>query len=509
MPEVLVLLAGGFASVFEPVNLLALVVGLVLGLLVAVLPGLTLAMGIVLMLPFTYTLPVTPSIILLTAMYVTGTYGGAFTAILFKIPGEPIDVPLLWDGYTMARRGEPAKALGWTLFAAMFGGLVAATAMVTLSQPIARVALTFSTAEYFAIILFGLTSVVALAGSSLPNAIISLCIGLLISCVGVDDVYGVPRFTFGVNMLQDGIQYITVMVGAFGIGEVLSRMEKGFKTTQLQEVGPIKTRLPTLREVGEVKTTFLRSSLLGILIGIVPGAGATVSSFVSYGVESQYGKRKERLGTGIADGIVAPQAAATASVGGAMVPLMTLGIPGSGATAIILAAFLTHGIQPGPQIFVKSPDMVYAIFASLFVSVIGMCVIGYLGIRLLVKVLDFPEAAVSVFVAMFCFIGAYSSRSNMTDVWMIVLFGIVGYALQRYKFPIAPMVLGTILGPLAENAFMTTMFSAQNDWTVFFTRPISGGIMLLCAVALALPLLRAWRARSRGASGTPGAAANT
>jgi putative tricarboxylic transport membrane protein len=502
MVEVLTNLGIGFVSVFQPINLLALVIGLFLGLLVAVLPGLTLAMGIVLMLPFTYSMPIAPSIILLTAMYVTGTYGGAFTAILFKIPGEPIDVPLLWDGYTMARNGYPAKALGWTLFAALFGGLVAATVMVTLSLPIARIALTFSSAEYFTIIVFGLTSVVALAGASLINSLISLYLGLLISCVGVDDTYGVPRYTFGIDMLQDGIQYITIMVGAYGIGEVLSRLEQGFKTAPLEQVGAIKTKLPSLKEIGDVKWSFLRGSTLGILIGMVPGAGATISSFVSYGIESQYGKRKHKMGTGIAEGIVAPQSAATASVGGAMVPLMTLGIPGSGATAIILAAFMMHGMQPGPQIFVKSPEIVYSIFASLYVGIIGMCVIGYLGIKLLVKVLDFPEAIVSVFVVLFCFVGAYSSRNNITDVWMIVMFGVVGYLFQKFRFPIAPMVLGSILGPLAENAFMTTMFSSQNDWTVFFTRPISGAVMALSAMALLFPLIRYLRQRNTTSTGT-------
>jgi putative tricarboxylic transport membrane protein len=481
-------LGHGFVHLFSVVNLTVLVVGLIVGMLVAVLPGLTLVMGVVLALPFTYGMAVTPSIILLTAMYISGTYGGAFTSILFKIPGEPLDVPLLWDGYVMARKGEPAKALGWTLFAALTGGLITATVMVALAVQFAEFALNFDMPEYFAIILFGMTSVVALGGGSVANAFISLFFGLLIATVGVDETYGAERFTFGVPMFKDGIEYLVVMVGAYGLGEVLVRLEQGFVSSPLQSGGKIQTRIPSVREAWNIRATFARSSLVGVICGIIPGAGATIASFVAYGTEGQYGKRKKQLGSGIPEGIVAPQLASTASVGGAMVPLLTLGIPGSGATAVILGAFLLHGIQPGPQIFQTSTDMVYTIFASIFLGVIGMCLLGYFAIKLLIRVLYFPEAVTSVFVVLFCVIGAYTARNSTTDLWMIVAFGIVGYLFERFKFPIAPMVLGCILGPTAENSFMTSMISYQNDWTIFFTRPISGTVMVLTALALLVPL---------------------
>ena len=495
MMEVLQALGVGFVHVFAPANLVALAVGLVLGLLVAVLPGLTLVMGVVLALPFTYTMNVTSAIILLTAMYVAGTYAGAWTSILFHVPGEPIDVPMLWDGHAMARKGEAAKALGWTLVAALVGGLAAATVLVALAQPVARIALTFSTPEYFAIIFFGLASVVSLGGASLANALISLCVGLLVATVGVDDTYGAHRFTFGVPILSDGIDYLVVMVGAFGLGEVFVRMEQRFTSAPLASVDKVSTRLPTLREVGAVKGTFARGTLLGILIGIVPGAGATVASFLSYGIEAQYGRRKALMGSGIPEGIVAPQTAATSSVGGAMIPLMTMGIPGSGATAIILGAFLLHGLQPGPQVFETSREIVYAVFASLFVGVVGMCLIGFFAARYLVKVLDLPEVIVSAYVVMCCILGAFAARNNITDVWLIVVFGVVGYLAERWRFPIAPMVLGVILGPLAETNFMTTMISFGNDWTVFFTRPISGTIMVVALLTIVYPVFRQLRKR--------------
>jgi putative tricarboxylic transport membrane protein len=493
MHDVLVHLLDGFFTVAQPINLLVLMVGLVLGLLVAVLPGLTLVMGVVLALPFTYKMGITPAVILLTAMYVTGTYGGAFTAILFRIPGEPIDVPLLWDGYAMAKRGEPAKALGWTLFAALAGGLVATVVMVAASEPVARLALTFSTPEYFSLVLFGLASVVCLGGGSQVNAFVSLFIGLLIASVGVDGTYGTDRFSFGIDTLRDGIEYLGVMVGAYGLGEVLLRLEKGFTSPTLEKLGRIETRLPSTSEIWAVKGTFARSSILGIIVGIVPGAGATIASFLSYGVESQYGSRRKEMGSGIPEGIVAPQAAATASVGGAMIPLLTMGIPGSGATAIMLAAFMLKGVQPGAQVFLNQPELIYAIFAAVFASLIGMVLIGYFAIKALVKVLDLKEAPVSAFVVMFCFIGALAARNNINDLWTIVAFGAVGYLFEKFRFPIAPMVLGCILGPLAESYFLTSMISAQNDWTIFFTRPVSLALIVLALVTLVYPLLRARR----------------
>ena len=502
MEDILTQLAAGFVAVFTPVNFMALLVGLVTGLLVAVLPGLTLVMGVVLALPFTYKMDVTSAIILLTAMYVSGTYAGAWTAILFRVPGEPIDVPLLWDGYAMARKGQAAQALGWTLISALFGGLVAATALVLLAQPIARIALTFSTPEYFAIIFFGLASVVSLGGASLANALISLFIGMLLATVGVDDTYGAHRFTFDVKILTDGVDYLIVMVGAYGLGEVFTRMEKGFKSVPLESVDGVKTRLPRLQEVLAAKGVFARSGALGIVIGIVPGAGATVASFLSYGVEAQTGRRRLEMGSGIPEGIVAPQTAATASVGGAMIPLITMGIPGSGATAIILGAFLLHGLQPGPQVFQTSSHIVYAVFASLFVAVIGMCLIGYFAAKAMVRVLEFPEVIISAYVVMCCVLGAFAARNNITDVWLLVVFGVLGYLAERFRFPVPPLVLGVILGPLAEQNFMTTMISFNNDWTVFFTRPVSGAIMAIGLLTLIYPLVRriiTHRARRRAA----------
>jgi putative tricarboxylic transport membrane protein len=468
-------------------------------MLVAVLPGLTLVMGVVLALPFTYKMGVAPALVLLTAMYCAGTYGGAITSILFRIPGEPMDVPLIWDGYEMTRQGKAALALGWSLVAALFGGLTSAVVMVLLAHPVASIALNFSSPEFFAIVFFGLASVVTLSGGSLVNSLISLCLGLLIATVGVDSIYGAERFAFGQPFLLDGIEFLLVMVGAYGIGEVLTRLNTGFLgDAAAQDANSrFKTAFPTIREMLGIKATFLRGTATGVMVGIVPGAGATVSAFVAYGLESQYGRRGQALGTGAPEGIVAAKSAATASVGGAFVPLLAMGIPGSGATAIILAAFLLHGIQPGPQVFANSPVLVNTVFASVFASIIGMCILGYFAIKPLCKVLDAPEAIVSAFVVVFCFVGAFAQRNNASDLYVIAIFGVIGFLFERFRFPLAPLVLGTILGPLAESNFMTTMVSFDNDWTVFFRRPISGAILALAILGLLWPLARSYRAHLR------------
>lgn len=492
----------GFVEIFQPFNMLMLFIGLLVGMAVSIMPGLGLVMGVVLALPFTYRMSIEPSVILLTAIYFSGTYGGCFTAILYRIPGEPMDVPMLWDGYTMAQRGAPAKALGWALIAALIGGLVSSTVMVALAGPMSEAALKFDSPDYFAAVFFGLTTVVALAGKSMVNSLISLCVGLLVATIGIDSIYGTDRFTFGVPILRDGVQLVEVLVGMYGLGEVLTRIGQGLRLGHAKEAKVnVATHFPTLRELLATKITILRSTVLGTVLGIVPGAGATITSFISYGIEKQYGRRRELLGTGIPEGIVAPQIGATASVAGHMIPLLTLGLPGSGATAVILAAFLLHGVQPGPMLLEDpaSSLMVYTILASMFASVIGMCIVGFFWIRVVVKVLTIPQGVLSAVVVMFCLVGAYANRNDMSDVWMIVIFGVLGYLFEKFKYPISPMVLGAILGPVGETAFMRSMISSQGDWTVLFWGPICGPLMAASFLALCYPLARSLLAlRRRG-----------
>jgi putative tricarboxylic transport membrane protein len=486
------LLWAGFAEVLKWQDLAALFTGLLIGMAVSIMPGLGLVMGVVLALPFTFSMNLETSIILLTAIYMAGTYAGCFTTILYRIPGEPMDVPLLWDGWGMTKRGEAAKALGWALVAALTGGLVSSTVMVSMAGPLSKLALSFGAPEYFAAVFFGLTTVVALAGKSLPNALISLCIGLWVSTIGIDSTYGSERFTFGSDILINGVPFVMVLVGMYGFGEILAKIGQGPNLTVQSSSVSTKTSFPTWSELWQLRSTFARSSIIGTFLGLIPGAGATISSFVSYGIEKQYGRRGKEIGTGIPEGIVAPQIASTASVAGHIVPLLTLGLPGSGATAVILAAFLLHGVQPGP-FMLKNPESaltVYTILASMFVSVLGMCALGFVWIRVVVRVLTIPQGILVSIIVMFALVGAFADRNSISDVWIVVVFGAIAWAMDRVKLPVAPMVLGAILGPIAEDSFTRSMITFHDDWTVFVKSPISATLMALAAVSLVFPRVR-------------------
>ena len=485
----------GLIRLASPENLAMLTIGLVIGMTAGVLPGLGLVNGIVLALPFTYRMGVEPSIILVTAIYMSGTYAGCFTAILYRIPGESNDIPLLWDGYAMNRNGQAAKALGWALVAALVGGLVSSAVMVSLAAPLGKFALSFAPPDYFAAVLFGLATVVALAGKSIMNGFIGLFLGLLISTIGVDSIYGAYRFTFDSPILVNGVPFLTVLMGMYGLGEILGRFGSSSPIPIPGEIRPATQSsahqiFPSLAEMWALRGTFARSTTLGTVLGIIPGAGATVTSFISYGIEKQYGKRGTEMGSGLPEGVVAPQIGSTASVAGHMVPLLTLGIPGSGATAVILAAFLLHGVQPGPLLFAKpeSTLVAYTIFASMFAAVIGMCLLSFIWIRLTVMMLRIPTPLLDALIVMLCLLGAYADRNHVSDMWMVVIFGGLGYLFEKHEIPIAPLVLGIVLGPLAESSFMQSMISYDNDWMVLFKRPIAGVLMVLTILALTFPI---------------------
>ena len=494
---------GALAS-FSPMLWLTLLVGVITGLVVGVLPGLTFVMGVLLILPFTYGMEAETGIVLMLAVYVAGTYGGAITSILLHIPGEPNNVPLLWDGYTMTRQGRAAEALGWAAIAALAGGLVAWLLLTFAARPFAQFALKFGQAEYFVIVLLGLTSVLALAERSVTKSLSALLAGMLLATVGVDDVYGSVRFDFGSDILRDGIDYLPVMVGIYALGHVLVRFGEGFAAENAPQPGRVKTSIPSLKDLRLRSGSIGRGVLTGSLLGAVPGAGATVASFVSYGLEKQFGRDRAQVGKGSPNGVIGPQAASTATVGGAFIPLLVLGIPGSAATAVILGALLLHNVQPGPQIFETQPDLVYTIIAALLVSVVMMFVIGLAASGPMVRLLKVPEPYVAVMIVIFAYIGAYALRNTISDVWIMTVFAVFGFFLQKWGYPLAPLVLGAILGPLAERFFTTAMISSGNDPSTFVTRPISATLLAFWVLILAFLVYRSlgqWR-RSRAGSTT-------
>src|SRR5512136_1259953 len=490
MFDQLALLGTGLVNTFDPLNFSMILVGLVIGVLAGALPGITMLNAIVLVLPFTYLMGIVPSLLLMTSVYCGGVFGGSITGILFNIPGDPMNVPTTWEGYQLNKKGFVSKALGMAIMCSAIGGFLSALIMTFVSPPFARVALSFSSCEYFSVVFLGLVSVVVIGTRSLGAALISLFIGMFLGTVGMDDIYGAVRFTFGSRIMETGISFTTVLIGLFAIGEVLDQLSLKKKGEgEIIRTRP-KTTLPRLEEIWALRNTILRGLGIGTVIGAIPGTGATVSSFVSYGVEKQVSKTPEKFGNGVWEGLAASETSINGSTGGAMIPLLTLGIPGSGATAVMMGAFLLHGIQPGPLLFAKSPEAVYTIFVGMLVCNLIMILAGLITAKFFSELMRVPENILSAFIITFCFLGAFALRNDMADVWFMAIFGIVGYFMRRYDLPIPPMILGIILGPLAEKYFLTSLIGADNDFTIFFTRPVSGCLMVISVGLLLMPFLR-------------------
>ena len=486
-------ITGMFGAVADGgISFFALILlGVFVGMLVGVLPGLTFVMGVLLILPFTYTMDAGQALVLMVSVYLAGTYGGVLTSILLNIPGEPNDVPLTRDGHTMARSGRAAEALGWAALAALSGGLIGWLALVFVSQPFAALALQFGSAEYFAVVLLGLTSVLALSESSVVKSFIAMFGGILLATVGIDDLYGAVRYDFGTDLLRDGVNYLAVLIGVYALTESLTRFGERFTGKMAQQPGKVSTTLPGLSDIRHRSGSFLRGMTTGALVSAGPGAGSTVGSFVAYGVEKQFGKFKDEIGTGSPSGVIAPQAASTASVSGALIHLLVLGIPGSAASAVLLGVFQLNNINPGPAIFNTQPELISTIFAGMFVAILVMFAMGVMAARPLIRMLAVPEVYVVAFVVLFAYVGAFALRQSISDVWIMTAFGVLGFFMVRGGYPLAPLILGAILGPLAERYFNTTMIRTANDWTVFFTRPLSAVLM---AIAIGTFILLGYRA---------------
>jgi putative tricarboxylic transport membrane protein len=503
MFDQLALLGNGLLSTFEPLNFAMILTGLIIGVLAGALPGITMLNAIVLVLPFTYLMGIVPSLLLMTSVYCGGVFGGSITGILFNIPGDPMNVPTTWEGYQLNKKGFVSKALGMAIMCSAIGGFLSAVIMTVASPLFAKVALTFSTCEYFAVVFLGLASVVVIGTCSVGSAFISLFIGMLLGTVGMDDIYGAARFTFGSRIMETGINFTTVLIGIFAIGEVLDQLSAKDKQEIVGRLRP-KTTLPSLKDLWDLRNTILRGLGIGVVIGAIPGTGATVASFISYGVEKQVSKHPEKFGTGVWEGLAASETAINGSVGGAMIPLLTLGIPGSGATAVMMGAFLLHGIQPGPLLFARSPESVYTIFAGMLVCNLIMILAGLVTAKFFSELMRVPENILSAFIISFCLLGAFALRNDMSDVWFMVIFGIIGYFMRRYDIPSPPMILGLILGPLAERYFLTSIIGAGNDFTIFFRRPVSGTIMVISLALLIMPFIKGliikWKKRPEAAA---------
>lgn len=485
--ETLHLLANGMATALVPLNFGVMLIGLFIGVVAGAVPGISFVNAMAISLPFTYLMSPLLAMMFLGGIYVGGVFGGSISSILVNIPGDPDSVPSCWDGYPIAKRDGAVHALSIAITASAVGGLVSAFLLMFGAPPFARFALTFDQPEFFAATVLGLVSVLALCRGNLAMGLMSLFGGIALGAVGADPLFGANRLTFGSTLLENGIEFVVVMIGIFAIAEVLESFSD-CEQLDLRVKDKAKMGLLTPREIWKLRASISRGTAIGCLIGVIPGAGAAVGAFVAYGLERQINRRGDEFGTGIEDGLAAPEASKNATTGTAMIPLLTLGIPGSAGAAIMLAALMLHNVQPGPMLFKNNPDMIYAIFASFTLANVMMIVVSMIVARSFGALMRVNQTVLYAFILVLCLIGAFAVRNNIADVFLAVAFGIMGYYMRRWGLPTAPLVLGVVLGPLAEGYFMTAM-ATYGTATVFFTRPYSAAILFVAVFFVAWSLI--------------------
>jgi len=484
----------GFAAALSPMNLMFATIGCVLGTLIGVLPGLGPAAGTALLIPITFKLEPTSAIIMLAAIYYGAMYGGTITSVLINVPGEAASVVTCLDGYEMAKQGRAGAALGIAAIGSFFGGTVATFGLVLVALPLTRFALKFGPTEYFSLLLVGLTLVMGLAGKSLAKALVMGILGLIFSFVGVDPVEGAPRFTFGVAPLMDGIRFVPVVMGFFGIGEILINAERSLTGVMAGE-GKVSSFFPRRDEWRISITSILRGTGLGFFLGLIPGTNSAVASFMSYSIERKVSSHPDKFGTGVIEGVAAPETANNANA--ALIPLFTLGIPGSPTIAILMGALIMNGLTPGPLLFSQHAAFVWAVIASLYIGNIILLILNLPLVGWWAKLLKIPYNILMVFILVFCIIGAYSLNNSLFDVGMMIFCGLLGYLFKKLDFPLAPAILTLILGPLMEQSLRESLSVSQGDFTIFFTRPISLFFLILAGVIMVTSAWQAWPAAIR------------
>lgn len=487
---------GALWEILQPASVMLMFLGVAVGIVFGSIPGLSAAMAIALFLPITFTMGPNAGMTLLVSLYIGAISGGLISAILLNIPGTPSSIATCFDGSPMARQGEAGKALGAGIVFSFLGGLLSFIALIFIAPPLAKFTLRFSPIEYFAITLFALTMIASLSSGSMVKGLLSGMIGLLLATVGVSPIDGARRFTLDIDNLTSGFDLLPYLIGLFAITEVLIAAEQFSADKHVEPLAlkQIKGFGFTLAEFFAQKWNLLRSSLIGLFIGILPGIGGSTSSILAYIAAKKQSKHPEKFGTGIMDGVVASESANNATIGGALIPLLALGIPGDGVTAMMLGGFLIHGLTPGPLLFKTSAEFVYGIFAACLVANVIMLFLEFFGLRIYVKLLKVPKYILLPIIVVMCVVGAFSVNSRMFDAESILLFGLIGYLMYKAKLPLAPAVLSFILCPLIETNLRRGLMLTEGSFLEFFTRPISLFFLLAAAAALIIPLLKTFRA---------------
>ena len=486
-----------FSLVFNPVCLMLILIGVIVGIIFGSIPGLSATMAIVLFLPMSFGMEPMNGISLLVGLYLGGISGGLISAILLKIPGTPSSISTVFDGSPMAEKGEAGKALGIGILYSFIGGLISIFALMFVSPYLAAVTLKFTPVEYFAVAIFSLTIIASLSGNSLLNGLLSGLFGIALSLVGMAPIDALTRFTFGQYQLLSGFDIVVILIGVFAVTDIIlagygrkhlaDKMEK--KAFQLKGFGI------TMAEFKGQIMNMIRSSLIGIGIGILPGIGGSTAGLLAYTAQKNSTKYPEKFGTGIIDGVIASETSNNAVIGGSLIPLLTMGIPGNTVTAIFLGGLTIHGISPGPLIFDKSGQYVYGIFLALIVANIFMIIFERGGLRIFVKLLDIPKHILLPIIMVCCVVGGYSSNSRIFDVWCIFLFGLLGLVFKKIKVPTTPLIIGFILGSMAEENLRRALQASNGDLSVFFTRPISLAFLVIAFVSVAMTLKKSYQAK--------------
>jgi putative tricarboxylic transport membrane protein len=494
--EILGGLMQGFALAIQPANLLWCLLGVALGTVVGIMPGLGPPATIAMLLPLTAMMSPASAMIMLAGIYYGAKYGGSTTAILLNVPGESASVVTCLDGYQMAKKGRAGAALGIAAIASFIAGTVGVLGLMLVAPPLARLALAFSSPEYFALMALGLAMVVLLAGHSLVKALLAMLVGLWFASIGTDLFSSESRFVFGRAELLAGIDFVIVAIGVFAIGEVLASMEQSAAPRALPIPKGLRNLLPTRQDLKDSRFAFANGSIIGFIIGVLPGAGSTIASFISYGVEKAFSKRREQFGTGVPEGVAAPEAANNSETGGALVPLLTLGIPGSGTTAILLAALVLWGFRPGPLFISDNPALFWSLVASMYIGNVLLLVLNLPLVPVFAQVLRAPAYVLFPMILGISMVGVYSASRSFFDLGLLAGFGLLGYLMRKLDYPSAPLILGLVLGDAMERALRQSLMMSEGSLTILVARPISAVMLSLAVLILLIPVfskVNAWR----------------
>ncbi len=488
----------GLTIVAQPINIIFMAIGCILGTVLGMLPGVGPATGIALLLPLTFTMKPETALITMAAVYYGAMFGGSRSSILLNVPGDGAAVASCFDGYPMTLKGKAESALAISAIASFIGGLIAAIIFLALAMPVARFALRFGPPEYFVLMVFALSATASLTEESPVKGFMSLLFGLMVTTVGIDLQSGVLRFTFGIPELQTGIDFVVVIVGIYGIGEVF----KNYETIKETGMYALKTTFGriwiTLEEWRRCVWPILRGSIVGFIIGVLPGAGGTIAAMMAYSNEKRLSKEPGSFGTGVPEGLAAPEAANNAASIGAMIPMLTLGVPGSGTTAVMLGALMIYGLQPGPLLFEQHPEIAWGVIASLFVGNLICIIINLPLAGLLVRLLSVPGRLLYPLIVVIAFFGVYTINFSVVDFYMLLIFGFVGYFMRRYKVPLAPMILAVVLGSSMENSFRQSLMLSDGSLGIFFRSSICIVLITLTTFSVIWPFVKKIRLANRG-----------